>query len=235
MSGLMTSDALVDRFARCVAIVAAHNEEATIAAVVAEARHSVPSVVVVDDGSSDRTGERARHAGATVVRHAECRGYDAALLTGFAWAKASGFAFMVTLDGDGEHDPRLLDAMLSPLVADEADIVVGYRPHPARVSEWLFALYSRARFGLRDPLCGMKAYRVELFRDAGEPGLVGSIGTGLALRALRDGARLCQVAVPIRERRGVPRFGIGLRPNLRILRAMWQAMRARPTPAGRTR
>ena len=82
------------------ALIAAFNEEPTIAAVVAGVRRHTPDVVVVDDGSSDRTGERAAAAGATVVRHAQNRGKGAAIRTGLAHVLAGPHTHVLFIDAD---------------------------------------------------------------------------------------------------------------------------------------
>ena len=114
---------------RRIAIVPAHNEEACIADVVREVRAFDPGleVVVVDDGSHDRTGPLARAAGAHVVRLPFNLGIGGAVQTGFRYALENDFEVAVRLDGDGQHDPRELEKLLQPLLAGEADIVIGSR------------------------------------------------------------------------------------------------------------
>src|SRR5919106_4178850 len=127
---------------RRIAIVPAHNEEGAIAGVVREIQAFDPGleVVVVDDGSVDRTAVRAAAAGAHVVRLPFNLGIGGAVPTGFRYALEHGFQLAVRLDGDGQHDPQELPRLLEPLLAGEADIVVGsrfagaggYRPPLAR-------------------------------------------------------------------------------------------------------
>jgi hypothetical protein len=127
---------------RRVAIVPARNEEASVGGVVREIRafDAGMEVVVVDDGSADRTAAVAADAGAHVVRLPFNLGIGGAVQTGFKYALENGFEIAVRLDGDGQHDPTELSALLGPLLADEADIVVGsrfagesgYRPPAAR-------------------------------------------------------------------------------------------------------
>jgi glycosyltransferase involved in cell wall biosynthesis len=114
---------------RRVAIVPAHNEEGSIAGVVREIRASDPGleVVVVDDGSADRTAARAAEAGAHVVRLPFNLGIGGAVQTGFQYALRHGFELAVRLDGDGQHDPGELPRLIEPIVAGEADIAVGSR------------------------------------------------------------------------------------------------------------
>ena len=211
-------------------IIPAHDEEMTIAAVVrGVAAHGV--AIVVNDGSRDRTADLARAAGARVVDHAENRGYDGALQSGFEEAARLGVDAAVTFDADGQHDAAILGRVLAPIAAGEADLVIGVRPRAARISEWLFNRYTQVRFGVPDILCGLKAYRMTLFHGHGRFGADGSIGTELALASLARGARFRLVDVPIAPRVGASRFGSVLRANWRIFKAMLRAMRGY-APAG---
>ena len=114
---------------RRVAIVPARNEEGAVGGVVTEIRAFDPGldVVVVDDGSTDRTAEIAGAAGAFVVRLPFNLGIGAAVQTGFKFALEHGYELAVRLDGDGQHDPAELPKLLEVLDRDAADIVVGSR------------------------------------------------------------------------------------------------------------
>ncbi|MCA1811521.1 MAG: glycosyltransferase family 2 protein [Halobacteriales archaeon] len=101
------------------------NEEVAIGSVVLRARRHVEEVVVVDDGSADGTGEVARLAGATVLRHKGNRGKGEAYRTLWAHARAHGFDALVVLDGDGQHDAEEIPQVLAKL--READMVIGAR------------------------------------------------------------------------------------------------------------
>ena len=112
---------------RVLVMVPALNEEETIAAVVADARANLATdVVVIDDGSSDRTAERATGAGATVLRLPFNLGVGGALRTGLRYAVDQGFNRVVQLDGDGQHDAREAKKLLATL-EDGYDLVVGSR------------------------------------------------------------------------------------------------------------
>jgi glycosyltransferase involved in cell wall biosynthesis len=114
---------------RRVAVVPAFNEEANVGRVIDEIRACGASldVVVVDDGSYDRTAELAQEHGATVVRLPYNLGIGGAVQTGFRYAFEQGYDFAVRLDGDGQHDPSQLEKLLAPVLAGDADIVVGSR------------------------------------------------------------------------------------------------------------
>jgi glycosyltransferase involved in cell wall biosynthesis len=114
---------------RRIAIVPALNEAESIGRVIQEIRHVDPDfeILVVDDGSDDGTGEIAEAAGARLVRLPFNLGIGGAVQTGYRYALANGFDIAVQIDGDGQHDPSQLKTILEPLVAGEADIVIGSR------------------------------------------------------------------------------------------------------------
>jgi glycosyltransferase involved in cell wall biosynthesis len=110
-----------------VALIPAFNEERFIGSLVITVRPFVDHVVVVDDGSSDRTVEIARSAGATIVQHITNQGKAAAVNTGFEYLRQHSPRAIVMLDGDGQHRAVDIPAVLDPVLAGEADVVVGSR------------------------------------------------------------------------------------------------------------
>lgn len=199
-------------------VIPALNESATILDVVeAAGEYGVP--IIVDDGSTDDTAALARQAGAVVVSHERNSGYDAALNTGFKKAVELGSEVIITVDADGQHDPSLLGKFIDRIDAG-ADVVVGIRSHRQRLAEHLFAWYASRRFGIQDPLCGMKAYRTVVYDALGHFDSYESIGTELAIFAAKKGCRLGQIPFAVRERKGQSRFGRVLVGNYKIIRAM---------------
>ena len=199
-------------------VIPALNEAATIRSVVESAgAYGIP--IVVDDGSTDLTAELARQAGARVVVHTQNCGYDAALQSGFREAADIGCRMVITLDADGQHDPALIQKFIAPIDAG-ADVVAGIRSARQRIAEHVFAWYTNWRFGIRDPLCGMKAYGLDVYRSLGHFDAYGSIGTELILYAAKKGMRVEQVPFEVRSRMGQSRFGRVLSGNYRIFRAL---------------
>lgn len=103
------------------------NEQNFIGDVVTRARKYVDKVIVIDDGSTDDTAEVAHAAGAEVIRHEARKGAGAATRTGFQAAKRSSADILVTLDGDGQHNPDDIPRLLAPILNNEADLVIGSR------------------------------------------------------------------------------------------------------------
>lgn len=110
-----------------LAIIPAFNEDRFIGSVVLKARRYVDQVIVVDDGSTDETASIAESAGATVIRQEANSGKAAALNAGLELARGLNASAVVMLDGDGQHSPSDIPAILKPVVAGDADITVGSR------------------------------------------------------------------------------------------------------------
>jgi cellulose synthase/poly-beta-1,6-N-acetylglucosamine synthase-like glycosyltransferase len=135
------------------------NEEQFISDVVKRARRYVGKVIVVDDGSTDNTSEAAQAAGAHVVRHERRQGAGAATRSAFEAAKTYGADVLVTLDGDGQHNPDEIPQVLAPIINGEADLVIGsrflqptqgtnirrYRKFGIDVITWLYNLGSKVK------------------------------------------------------------------------------------------
>lgn len=110
-----------------IAVIPAYNEEQVVAEVVTAVLPMVDEVIVVDDGSRDATALRAAGAGARVAVHLINRGQGAALQTGMDLALRRGADIIVHVDSDGQHSPHQIHALIAPIVAGSADVVLGSR------------------------------------------------------------------------------------------------------------
>jgi glycosyltransferase involved in cell wall biosynthesis len=122
---------------RCAAVIPCLNESASIAPLVAAVRRQIATVLVVDDGSTDATASLAKNAGAVVVRHEFNSGKGAALKTGLSRALKLGCEWAVTLDGDAQHAPEDLRALLRCAEKTGARLVIGNRMDEAQKIPWL--------------------------------------------------------------------------------------------------
>lgn len=207
----------------CAVIIPALNEEKTIAHVVQSLVQSV-QVIVVNDGSKDKTSLYAKEAGAIVVDHSTNKGYENALNSGFQKALELNIKYVLTFDADGQHDPQIIHHFFNPLLKNEAEIVIGVRDRKARISEVIMAVFFKIKFGIDDPLCGMKAYRLTDYSRYGTFDKMKSIGTELALFVIKQGGRFIQVPVKTFPRKDKPRFGNIVHANLKIFKALFKVL-----------
>ena len=124
-------------------IIPAYHEEAHIADVVKAVKAYSPHVIVVDDGSTDGTAAAAREAGAEVIVHEINKGKGAALNTGYAFALAQEYEFVITMDADGQHAPQDLETFVAAYRESGAQVLVGSRMEDPKGMPWVRKLTNR--------------------------------------------------------------------------------------------
>lgn len=190
-----------------VAAIPARNEERTIGSVVALTKRFIPQVVVINDGSTDRTEHIARAAGAHVINHRTNRGKGVAIETAFSWARASGVDVLVLLDGDGQHDPREIPKLLDPVLKGRADITVGSRwisegglkemPPHRRLGNAVLTMVTRMAGGapVKDTQSGFRAFGKRALKDLTVNARGFEVESALLIQANQKGMRVVEVPV----------------------------------------
>lgn len=189
------------------ALVPAYNEEATVGRTVGALRQALPEVriVVVDDGSQDRTAQLAEAAGAHTVVRARHTGKGGALRAGLPQACTP---LLLMLDADLGETASEAASLLSPLLSGEADLAIGVLAPSGRRGGGMGLVVKLARWGIgrltgrrmEAPLSGQRALRREVVEAAG--GFANGWGAEVALtvRALRAGYRVVEVPVMMQHR-----------------------------------
>jgi glycosyltransferase involved in cell wall biosynthesis len=149
-------------------VIPAYNEERTIIEVIRGLkRHGFARLIVVDDGSSDRTSKLASQEDVVLLRHILNRGLGGALGTGITASLRLGAEAIVTFDADGQHDPDDIARLLEPIKKEEADVVIGSRmleptgvPYPRRIANWTanIVTYLLFRGWTTDSQSGLRAF-----------------------------------------------------------------------------
>lgn len=154
----------------CATVVPCFNEATTVAAVVRDVQKYLPTVFVVDDGSTDDTATQSANAGATLIRNMSNRGKGSALRIGLNHARAQGFAWALTLDGDGQHMATDIPDFFACAEKTNARLVVGNRfgaskripPLRRVVNRVMTTLLSRlTQTPLADSQCGFRLIDLE--------------------------------------------------------------------------
>jgi glycosyltransferase involved in cell wall biosynthesis len=198
--------------------IPAWNEEANLPAVLAELHGELPDadVLVVDDGSTDRTAEVAREHGAEVLSFGENRGLQAGIAAGYSWANEHGYAFCGRVDADGQHPAAELRRLLELVRADEADVAVGsrfvsgpgYEPYRyeaegiRKLGTGLLRRSMRVALGrpFNDATSGLYAASAKALPALAKPYTSGAPEVEAVLRLHDEGLRVAEVPVDMRER-----------------------------------
>ena len=148
-------------------IIPAYNEEKHIGEVVQGVKKYTENIIVIDDGSEDKTSEIAQKNGAKVYRHFINRGLGGALGTGIKTALLARADVMITLDADGQHDPEEIPHLLKPIIEGKADVVIGSRflktqkmPLFRRMGNYFFNFITLFLFGVKttDSQSGLRVF-----------------------------------------------------------------------------
>jgi len=159
-----------DDMTGCI-IVPALNEQRHIGEVVRRMLKYISQVVVIDDGSMDRTAAEAEDAGAVVLRHEHNQGKGAALNTGFTYARENGFDFVITMDADGQHDPADIPRFVEAFRRTGIPVLVGNRMGNLGSMPWIRKLTNRfmswylsreMKQYVPDTQCGFRLYRSDV-------------------------------------------------------------------------
>ena len=163
--------------ALCAAVIPCLNEETTVGSLVSGTRDHLSTIIVVDDGSTDKTSEAAERAGAHVLRNPSTAGKGAALREGWSFALKSGFSWALSLDGDGQHAPEDIPAFFDCAERRSPSLIVGNRMNGASSMPWFRRLVNRwmsARIEqltgapVPDSQCGFRLMRLDSW--AAHPG-----------------------------------------------------------------
>ena len=189
---------------KVIVTIPCFNTASSISDVVSRSLQYADQVIVIDDGSSDDTAEKAKQAGALVISHCANRGYGEAIKSCFEAGKASEADILVTLDGDGQHNPEEIQSVVAPILNNEADMVIGsrflsqqitmpgYRRFGIKVITLLVNLGAKVK--VYDAQSGFRAYSRQALDAISikESGM--SISVEILIRARKAGLRVEEVA-----------------------------------------
>ena len=190
-----------------VICIPAYNEEVKIKDVIKKALPHVDEVVVCDDGSSDNTAALAKKAGATVVSHKTNQGYGAAISTLFDYCRKNNAEIMVTLDGDGQHNPDQIPDLISVIIKHNVDVVIGSRSlkddknlpsyRKTGIKIITSTINSATNLKVTDSQSGFRAYSktaIDLIRPT-ESGM--SASTEILLKISNNGLSMAEVPITV--------------------------------------
>jgi len=186
------------------AIVPAYNEEKNIYEVVNRLRKMKFKVIVVDDGSKDKTYELAKKAGAIVLRHKTNKGKGEALKTAFEFARKRKIKNFVIIDADLQYLPEEAEKIIEPIKREEADLVMGYRnwrevPFRHKLGNFVWKTLFNILYGteFKDTNCGYMAFGEKAIKEIENIHGGYIIENSILSDAIKKGLRVQQVPVKV--------------------------------------
>ena len=190
-----------------IGCIPAYNEEVKIGHIVKRALLYVDKVIVCDDGSSDNTATVAKKAGAIVVSHKTNQGYGAAISTLFDYCRKNNAEIMVTLDGDGQHNPDQIPDLISVIIKHNVDVVIGSRSlkddknlpsyRKTGIKIITSTINSATNLKVTDSQSGFRAYSktaIDVIRPT-ESGM--SVSTEILLKISNNGLSMAEVPITV--------------------------------------
>lgn len=187
--------------------IPAYNEEKNIGNIIKRSLQYADKVIVCDDGSTDNTAKIALESGAQVISHKKKSGYGAAVITLFDFARENKADVMVTIDGDGQHDPSQIPLLISTLQENNVDVVIGSRfldkssSTPGYRKQGIKIITSAANLGtdfkVSDSQSGYRAYSKKAI-DAIHPTETGmSVSTEILLKISNKGLSVAEMPITV--------------------------------------
>ena len=208
---------------KTLVVIPIYNEEKYIPRVLAHVLDYADNVLVVDDGSSDKTPCLLGKFPVEVIRHATNRGYGQSLRDGFSYAACHGFDWVISMDCDEQHEPQELPRFADAIAENRSDILSGSRylasideqtapPPDRRAINWTISQEINQRLGLTltDTFCGFKAHRVSAMRRLNLTENGYAFPMQLWVQAVAQGLRITEIPVKLIYKDPARTFGNGL-------------------------
>ncbi len=194
--------------------IPAYNEEQNIKNIILKCK-KISNVVVVNDGSNDKTETLAERFGAKVINHKFRRGYESSIYTAINFFVKSNYTKIIFMDADGDHPSssiKIFDKYLN-----QFDIVCGIRKKVHRFGEKFFIFLSKIIWNLSDPLCGMKGYKRSFLKKNLTEKKFNSIHTFFLISGKKKKFKVKEIKINNRPRTSESRFGSGFSTNFNII------------------
>ena len=203
-------------------LIPAFNEEKTINKMIKEVK-TIGKVLVIDDGSNDKTRNIALKSGAVVLRHKKNLGYNTAINSGIKYFLKKKFNKVITIDADGQLPGKYI-YIIKKKFDLKTDVVCGIRTKVSRFGEKIFLFISKIIWGLKDPLCGTKGFSYNFVKKYYMKPNFDSINTELLIRAKKNKIDIKEIMIKNKFRKDQSRFGEGLKVNLFIVLTLFKCI-----------
>tara|TARA_B100000941_G_C28501010_1_gene554213 strand:+ start:101 stop:748 length:648 start_codon:yes stop_codon:yes gene_type:complete len=202
-------------------IVPALNEDKTIKKIIIKLK-KFGHVLVVDDGSNDKTKYISKKIGAKVLSHKKNLGYNQALNSGYRYFLKKKYRNVITIDADNQLPAHYIKKFIKKL-NEGTNIVCGVRHRVNRLGEKFFIFFSNLIWGLKDPLCGLKGFSYDFIKKNYSKPKFDSINTELIIKGRRTRS-IKHLEIKNKSRKDTSRFGDGFLVNINIILTFFKCL-----------
>ena len=200
-------------------IIPAFNEELSIGEVIFQSK-KYGDIIVVDDGSTDKTVEGSKKYGAIVIYSEINMGYDKTVLKGINYALDKDYNYILIIDADGQHPSKSIPKFIHYIKKKKYNVVIGNRNYYPRLSEKIFNYYSNKFYSIPDVLCGMKCYKADFLKDCDHNKYINSIGTYYLFKAVSRNLKVKVINITVRNRQfNSSKMGLSFIANFKVFKA----------------
>lgn len=200
-------------------IIPAFNEELSIGEVIFQSKKH-GDIVVVNDGSTDKTAEVSKKYGAVVIYNEINMGYDKTVLKGINYALDKDYSYILIIDADGQHPSKSIPKFIHYIKKKKYNVVIGNRDYYPRLSEKIFNYYSDKFYSIPDVLCGMKCYTSDFLKECEHNKYINSIGTYYLFKAASRNLKIKIINIKVKNRQfNSSKMGLNLIANLKVFKA----------------
>lgn len=200
-----------------IAVIPALNEESTIKDVINNLKNYVDEIIVVNDGSNDKTEKFAKQSGALVINNYKQYGPEKATDIGFKKAIELKADYVITFDADNQHPHSIIPGFKKIILKEKIDIIVGKREKFPRWSEYIFSIYSKFRTNISDPINGFKIINSAVYKEIGFFDNIRGVTAQIIFRAHKKKFLIKEFFIKINKRKDNPRIGKSLIANTKII------------------
>lgn len=221
---------------KTIAVIPAYNSADSLSLLLPAVKAQLSDIVVIDDGSADETSLVASREGVEVIRHETNRGKGAALKTGFAYALENGYDLIITLDSDGQHDPKYIPLFQQAYNKSGADLIIGSRagnkgdmPWDRRFSNRItsFILTLLLKKSIEDSQCGYRLISRRLLESINLESERFELETELIIKAARAGFNIEFLPIMVRYEKAFPTHISRFPDTLRWCRKVFELSRTK--------
>jgi GT2 family glycosyltransferase len=205
-------------------IIPVHNELTNIKKLYFSLKKKKYKILFVDDCSTDKTGKFFKKNKISFIKNNKNYGYEKTLLKGFEYALNKKYKFIISMDGDGEHNINDIKKFINHYKENKSDIIIGNRNLKPRFMEYITAAYFNLRYNVSDPFSGFILYKTEIFKNVKFSRYNDGYLVDLLKFFILKKKKISEININIKKRIDKPRVGNNFFVNIKMIKILFKIL-----------